>query len=157
MLEIATFGAGCFWGVEVAFAKLPGVKSTVVGYTGGWDSKPTYRAVCRGNTGHTEAVRVEFDPRRVNYEDLLETFWACHDPTQFHRQGPDIGFQYRSVIFYGDNKQQALAEAAKDRMDRGGRYSRPIATLIEPAAQFYPAEDYHQKYLAKRGLATCGI
>ncbi len=157
MQEFATFGAGCFWGVEVAFANVPGVKSTVVGYTGGRDTNPTYRAVCRGNTGHTEAVRVEFDPRQVKYEELLETFWACHDPTQLHRQGPDIGYQYRSVIFCEDDSQQALAESSKDRMDRSGRFLRPIATAIESGAPFYPAEEYHQKYLVKRGLATCSI
>lgn len=157
MPEFATFGAGCFWGVEAAFANMPGVKSTVVGYTGGWDTSPTYKAVCRGNTGHTEAVRIEFDPRRVSFEKLLEKFWACHDPTQLHRQGPDIGFQYRSVIFCEDDGQRLLAEASKDRMDRSARFPRSIATVIEPGAPFYPAEEYHQQYLAKRGLAICHI
>ena len=157
MGEFATFGAGCFWGVEVAFGNVPGVMSTVVGYTGGWITNPSYQAVCHGNTGHTEAVRVEFDPREVTFEELLETFWACHDPTQHHRQGPDIGFQYRSAVFCEDDRQRVAAEASKERMDRGGRYSRPIATVIESGAKFYPAEEYHQKYLAKRGLAACGI
>ena len=157
MREFATFGAGCFWGVEVTFANIPGVKSTVVGYTGGWDASPTYHAVCLGNTGHTEAVRVEFDPRKVSFEELLDTFWACHDPTQLNRQGPDIGFQYRSAIFCEDETQRAAAKESKDRLDRSGRFPIPVATVIKSKAPFYPAEEYHQKYLAKRGLATCHI
>ena len=141
----------------MAFAKVDGVKATVVGYTGGWHPEPTYGAVCMGNTGHTEAVRVEFNPKRVTYEALLETFWACHDPTQLNRQGPDVGYQYRSVIFCSHEKQRAVAEAMKERLDRSGRYSNPIATVIELAGPFYAAEEYHQKYLAKRGLATCRL
>ena len=157
MPEIATFGAGCFWGVEMTFANVKGVTSTAVGYTGGWDPQPTYRAVCTGSTGHTEAVRVEFNPEQVSYEQLLEVFWQCHDPTQVNRQGPDVGYQYRSAIFYGRDEHRSLAEASRDRIERSGRYARPVATAIEEAGPFHLAEEYHQKYLAKRGLATCSI
>ena len=157
MTQFATFGAGCFWGVEATFANVPGVTATSVGYTGGSAENPTYQAVCRGGTGHTEAVRVEFDPDKVSFEALLETFWACHDPTQLHRQGPDVGYQYRSAIFCEDDQQRIEAEASRDRMDRSGRFRRPVVTAIEPAATFHLAEDYHQKYLAKRGLASCAV
>lgn len=157
MSEIATFGAGCFWGVEMAFANLPGVRSTTVGYAGGWLDRPSYRDVCGGNTGHAEVVRVEYEPDRVSFEDLLETFWSCHDPTQLNRQGPDVGFQYRSVIFCELEGQHAIAEASKERIQRSGRHSKPVVTSIEAAGKFFRAEEYHQKYLAKRGLATCAV
>ena len=156
-MEKATFGAGCFWGVEAAFRQLPGVKSTAVGYAGGKTENPTYRDVCSGDTHHAEVVQVEFDPLEISYEALLNTFWAEHDPTQVNRQGPDVGEQYRSVIFYHTPEQQALAEASKAALDKSGKYSRPIATKIEPAPSFWKAEDYHQQYLEKRGMASCRI
>lgn len=155
MSEIAMFGAGCFWGVEVAFANVPGVKSTLVGYAGGWSPDPSYEDVCGGDTGHTEVVRLEFDPEQVTYKTLLDTFWTCHDPTQVNRQGPDIGSQYRSVIFCEDEAQKTVANESKMRLAETRRFSRPIATNIEMFRNFYAAEDYHQKYLANRGLATC--
>ncbi len=155
MSEIAMFGAGCFWGVETAFADVPGVKSTLVGYAGGWSPQPSYEDVCGGDTGHTEVVRVEYDPEQVPYETLLETFWSCHDPTQVNRQGPDLGHQYRSVIFCRDEVQRAVANKSKRRLESTRRFARPIATSIELFRNFYAAEEYHQKYLAKRGLAAC--
>ena len=155
--ESATFGAGCFWGVEVAFANVPGVKSTTVGYAGGTLADPTYHDVCRGDTGHTEVVRVTFDPAVLPFEKLLEAFWSCHDPTQRNRQGPDVGFQYRSVIFYENDDQAATAREAKERLEASNGASRPIATAIEPAGTFYRAEEYHQQYLAKRGMAACHV
>ena len=156
-METATFGAGCFWGVEVAFGNVPGVTSTCVAYAGGHLPDPSYRDVCAGDTGHTEVVRVEFDERRVSYETLLETFWSCHDPTQVNRQGPDFGYQYRSVIFCEDDDQFAAARESKRKLEQSGRHERPIATAIERSRSFYLAEDYHQKYLVKRGLATCHV
>ena len=154
-MEIATFGAGCFWGVEETFAGIPGVASTAVGYAGGAVSNPSYEDVCRGDTGHAEVVRVRFDPARVSFEALLDAFWECHDPTQVNRQGPDIGYQYRTVIFCENADQDSMARASKERLERSGGYSRPVATAIEPAGAFYRAEEYHQRYLAKRGLAAC--
>ena len=154
-MEIATFGAGCFWGVEAAFGNLPGVTSTSVGYAGGDLPDPSYRDVCAGDTGHTEVVRVEFDGRRVSYATLLDTFWSCHDPTQVNRQGPDCGYQYRSVIFCEHDDQLAAATESKRLLEESGKFQRPIATAIERSRSFYLAEDYHQKYLAKRGMATC--
>lgn len=156
-METATFGAGCFWGVEVAFANVPGVTATRVGYAGGTYPDPTYRDVCRGDTGHAEVVRVTFDPDRVSYEQLLDKFWECHDPTQVNRQGPDIGHQYRSVIFCETDRQAKAAEASKARLDSDGTYARPIATAIEAASIFHLAEEYHQQYLAKRGLLYCHV
>ena len=156
-MEIATFGAGCFWGVEAAFGNLPGVSATCVGYAGGDVPDPSYRDVCAGDTGHTEVVRVEFDGRRVSYATLLDTFWACHDPTQVNRQGPDFGYQYRSVIFCEDDNQLEAAAESKRLLEASAKFKRPIATAIERSRSFYLAEDYHQKYLAKRGMATCHV
>ncbi|MBC5811021.1 MAG: peptide-methionine (S)-S-oxide reductase MsrA [Candidatus Eremiobacteraeota bacterium] len=152
--EIATFGAGCFWGVEAAFLDIPGVLDVTSGYSGGTTVKPSYEQVCSHRTGHAEVVMVRFDPSLVSYERLLDVFWELHDPTQMNRQGPDVGDQYRSVIFYHSPDQQAAAEASKKRLGASGRYSRPIATSIEPESAFYPAEDYHQRYFAKHGMAA---
>ena len=157
MTEKATFGAGCFWGVEETFRTTPGVVETTVGYTGGHTAEPTYREVCSDTTGHAEAVEVEFDPERIGYEQLLEVFWDCHDPTTPNRQGPDVGSQYRSVIFYHSPAQQAAAKTSKENLDRSGRFRRPIVTEIVPATTFYPAEEYHQKYLAKKGVRSCHL
>ena len=156
-METATFGAGCFWGVEVTFAEIPGVTSTSVGYAGGTHPNPTYYDVCRGDTGHTEVVRVTFDPERVSYETLLDAFWECHDPTQVNRQGPDVGYQYRSVIFCENDGQAEVAAASRSRLAESGVHRLPVATAIEPASKFYRAEEYHQQYLAKRGLAVCHV
>ncbi len=156
-METATFGAGCFWGVEVRFANIPGVTATSVGYAGGTYPNPSYHDVCRGDTGHTEVVRVIFDPDRVSYETLLDTFWDCHDPTQVNRQGPDVGYQYRSVIFCENDRQAKVAAASKSRLEQSRALAFPVSTAIEPAGSFYPAEEYHQQYLAKRGLAICHV
>jgi peptide-methionine (S)-S-oxide reductase len=150
-MKLATFGAGCFWGVEAAFRRVEGVASTAVGYSGGRVPNPTYEDVCTDETGHAEVVQVEYDPDRVSYERLLEVFWNSHDPTTLNRQGPDFGTQYRSVIFYHDEEQKATAIASKERAQANGRYSRPIVTEIRPAAMFYRAEDYHQQYYEKHG------
>lgn len=155
--KTATFGAGCFWGVEAAYRQIPGVLSTRVGYLGGTMDNPTYRDVCSGRTGHAEVVEVTYDPARLSYDDLLTVFWENHDPTTLNRQGPDVGEQYRSAIFYHDDEQKAVANASKEERDRSGRYRRPIVTEITPASTFYEAEDYHQQYLEKRGLASCHI
>lgn len=153
----ATFGAGCFWGVEAAFRRLPGVTATRVGYTGGKTADPTYREVCSGRTGHAEAVEVEYDPEKVSYEDLLTVFWENHNPTQLNRQGWDIGEQYRSAIFFHDKDQEEAARASKETLEQAGRYRKPIVTQIIPAVAFYQAEEYHQQYLEKRGAASCHI
>ena len=153
--ETATFGAGCFWGVEAAYRQIQGVKSTRVGYAGGHTTEPTYREVCAGNTNHAEVVEVTFDPTRVSYEELLDVFWANHDPTQVNRQGPDVGTQYRTVVFFHSAEQEKSALASRDAAQE--RVSRPIATHIVPAEPFWEAEDYHQQYLEKRGLSTCKI
>jgi peptide-methionine (S)-S-oxide reductase len=153
----ATFAAGCFWGVEELFRNTPGVLSTQVGYTGGHTDNPTYKEVCTDRTGHAEAVEIEYDPQRVSYEQLLEIFWANHDPTTLNRQGPDIGTQYRSAIFYHNPEQQAAAIASKRALEQSGRFHRPIVTEILPAGPFYRAEEYHQQYLAKRGLSHCQL
>ena len=153
----ATFGAGCFWGVEAAYRQLPGVLSTRVGYLGGSLENPTYRDVCSGRTGHAEVVEVTYDGDRLSYDDLLTVFWDNHNPTTLNRQGPDIGTQYRSAIFYHDEEQKALAEASKEEREHSGRYLTAIVTEITPASTFYEAEDYHQQYLEKRGLASCHI
>jgi peptide-methionine (S)-S-oxide reductase len=157
MTEKAMFGAGCFWGVEAAFRQMKGVVSTAVGYAGGTTTNPTYKEVCSDRTGHAEVVQVEFDPSQVSYEELLHVFWENHDPTQMNRQGPDIGTQYRSAIFSYTPEQEAAARASKEALERSGRYRRPIATEITPAPEFYRAEEYHQQYLEKRGLASCHI
>jgi len=154
-MEKATFAAGCFWGVEATFRRVKGVVHTQVGYTGGTVPNPTYEQVCTDRTGHAEAVEVTFDPKVVPYEELLEIFWRCHDPTQVNRQGPDIGTQYRSAIFYHSDAQRAAAEESKRRLEASGRFSKPIATEIVPAKEFWRAEEYHQQYLEKRGLASC--
>jgi len=155
-LQKATFGAGCFWGVEAEFRQLPkGVVSTAVGYEGGTMKNPTYRDVCTDRTGHAEAVEVEYNPEEISYEELLEVFWENHDPTTLNRQGPDVGKQYRSVIFYHTPEQQAAALASKEKLEKSGRYRRPVATEIVPATSFYRAEEYHQQYLEKRGLSSC--
>ena len=153
----ATFAAGCFWGVEATFRQLPGVISTRVGYTGGHFDNPTYKDVCTDRTGHAEAVEVEFDPTKISYEKLLQVFWDNHDPTQLNRQGPDWGTQYRSAIFFHSPEQETTAKASKDAQEKIHRYNKPIVTKIVPATTFYEAEDYHQQYLEKRGLATCHI
>lgn len=150
----AVFGAGCFWGVEVTFRNVEGVTDVRVGYAGGHTSAPTYAQVCSGQTGHAEVVEVTFDPDEVGYDDLLDVFFACHDPSQVNRQGPDVGTQYRSVVLAADEAQQAAAEAAIGRLRAAGRR---IATEVAPATTFWPAEDYHQQYLVKRGVATCRI
>ena len=156
-METATFGAGCFWGVEAAFRQLPGVTRTAVGYLGGTLKNPTYKDVCTGRTGHAEVVEVTYDPARVSYEDLLNVFWTNHNPTTLNRQGPDVGTQYRSAIFYHSDAQRDLATASKNAMGQSGKFRQPIVTEITPATPFYVAEDYHQQYLEKRGLASCHI
>jgi len=150
LVERATFGAGCFWGPEETFRKLDGVTSTSVGYMGGSLEKPTYEEVCTGRTGHAEVVQVEFDPSRIGYDELLEVFWACHDPTTRNRQGPDVGTQYRSVVFFHSPEQQAAAGASKEELERSGRHRNEIVTEVTPASRFYPAEEYHQRYVEKR-------
>ena len=156
-MEKATFAAGCFWGVEATFRQLPGVISTRVGYTGGQLPNPTYKDVCSDRTGHAEAVEVEYDPAKISYEQLLNVFWENHDPTQLNRQGPDWGTQYRSAIFFHTPEQESVANASKEVLGKSGRFSKPIVTRIVPATTFYEAEDYHQQYLEKRGLASCHI
>jgi peptide-methionine (S)-S-oxide reductase len=157
MNEKATFAAGCFWGVEAAFRQVPGVLDAAVGYSGGAFPDPTYEDVCTGRTGHAESVEVEFDPARVSYDQLLDVFWENHDPTTKNRQGPDVGTQYRSAIFFHNPAQEKAALESKSRLEASGRYRRPIVTEIAPAQQFWRAEDYHQRYLEKRGLAHCKI
>jgi len=154
-MKKATFAAGCFWGIESAFRAVDGVASTQVGYTGGGTEDPNYREVCTDLTGHAEAVEVTYDPRRVSYEDLLDLFWKIHDPTQHNRQGPDVGSQYRSAIFFHDAGQEKAALASREALEKSGRFKREIATEIVPAATFYRAEEYHQQYLEKRGLGSC--
>jgi peptide-methionine (S)-S-oxide reductase len=153
----ATFGAGCFWGVEETFRNLKGVVATAVGYAGGTKDNPSYEDVCTDRTGHAEVVDVDFNPDEISYEQLLEVFWSNHNPTTLNRQGPDVGKQYRSVIFYHSPEQQAAAEASKERLQNSGRFPRPIVTVIEPAAQFWRAEEYHQQYLKKRGQTHCAV
>jgi peptide-methionine (S)-S-oxide reductase len=153
----ALFGAGCFWGVEAAFRQVEGVLATAVGYSGGRLENPTYENVCSGRTGHAEVVEVEYDPSKVTYEQLLDVFWESHDPTTLNRQGPDVGEQYRSAIFFFDSEQEAAARASKERLEKSGRYKRPVVTEITPASKFFRAEEYHQRYLEKHGLAHCRI
>ena len=156
-MEKATFGAGCFWGVEAAFQNRDGVTSTAVGYMGGAVQEPTYRNVCTDQTGHAEVVHVEFDPSRVEYEDLLTMFFELHDPTTFNRQGPDVGSQYRSAVFFHSPAQEAAARKMKDELGEAGKFAAPIVTEIVPAATFWRAEEYHQSYLEKRGMSSCHI
>jgi peptide-methionine (S)-S-oxide reductase len=155
-LQIATFAAGCFWGVEEAFRQQKGVKSTIVGYTGGWFEKPTYGNVCTDKTGHAEAVQIQFDPSEVSYQQLLDIFWSIHDPTTKNRQGPDIGSQYRSIIAYHSPEQELLAKMSKEDLERVEKFKgRNIVTEILPASAFYEAEEYHQKYYQKIGGGSC--
>jgi len=155
MTEIATFGAGCFWGVEAAFQQVPGVVDTAVGYSGGKTPDPTYKDVCTDETGHAEVVQVTFDPAKVSFEQLLDVFWKVHDPTQVNRQGPDFGTQYRSAIFFHSPEQEALAKNSLATLEQSSKFKRRMATEITPAGTFYRAEEYHQKYLQKRGVASC--
>ena len=156
-MEKATFGAGCFWGVEAAFRQVKGVKTTAVGYMGGKLKDPTYQDVCTDRTGHAEVVQVEFEPSEVSYEDLLRVFWDNHDPTTLNRQGPDTGTQYRSVIFYHTPEQEAAAKASKEALAKSGRYKRPVVTEIIQAPEFWRAEEYHQQYFQKSGRASCHL
>jgi peptide-methionine (S)-S-oxide reductase len=149
----ATLALGCFWGPEATFRKVEGVTDVTVGYTGGHTENPSYREVCSGTTGHAEAVRIEYDPARVGFEELLKVFWSRHDPTTPNRQGPDVGEQYRSAIFYHDEQQKQSAQASKEALERSGHLAGPIVTRIEPLDAFYPAEAYHQRYLEKQGRA----
>lgn len=157
-LETATFAAGCFWGVEDSFRQIDGVESTAVGYTGGHLDNPTYEDVCAGTTGHAEAVEVVFDPSVISFEDLLEVFWKSHDPTTPNRQGPDLGSQYRSAIFFHQPEQKAIAKTSKERLEASGQPGGTVVTEITPASTFWRAEEYHQKYFEKRGMAaSCRI
>jgi len=156
-MATATFGAGCFWGVEEIFRTTEGVTETAVGYTGGTKDRPTYQEVCTGTTGHAEVVQVQFDPDIIAFSDLVEIFFNNHNPTQLNMQGPDIGTQYRSVIFYENSEQKTIAEEKTAALSMSNRFKKPIVTLIEPVQAFWPAEDYHQKYLQKRGLSSCHI
>lgn len=157
MIEKATFGAGCFWGVEATFRQIQGVLDTTVGYMGGSLVDPTYKEVCTDSTGHAEVVSLTFDPTQVSYAHLLEVFWKNHNPTTLNRQGPDMGSQYRSAVFFHSSEQEEKAQAMKKELDSGNVYKRPIVTEITPASSFYRAEEYHQRYLEKRGLAHCHI
>lgn len=157
MPEIATFGAGCFWGVEANFRRVPGVIDVVSGYSGGHTENPTYREVCTDTTGHAEVVQVTFDPAKVSYEQLLDVFWKMHDPTQVNRQGPDFGKQYRTAIFFHSPEQDVAAKKSKLALEASGKFHRPVATEITPAGLFWPAEEYHQRYLDKRGATNCHL
>jgi peptide-methionine (S)-S-oxide reductase len=155
MTELATFGAGCFWGVEAAFHRVPGVIEVFSGYSGGRSENPSYRDVCTDTTGHAEVVQVTYDPAKVSYEQLLDVFWKIHDPTQVNRQGPDFGTQYRTAIFFHTPEQEAAARKSKQALETSGGLHRPIATEISPAGPFWKAEEYHQRYLEKRGASSC--
>ena len=155
--KTATFGGGCFWGVEESFRTVNGVVKTAVGYMGGSVKNPTYEQVCSGETGHAEVVQVTFDPEKVSYDQLLDVFWSIHDPTQVNRQGPDFGKQYRTAIFYHSPEQEAKAKKSKQGLEASGKLRRPIATEITPAGPFWRAEEYHQRYLEKRGATSCHI
>ena len=157
MQEIATFGAGCFWGIEAAFRRVPGVLDAVVGYSGGRTQNPSYQDVCTDTTGHAEVVQVTFDNERLSYDQLLNVFWTIHDPTQVNRQGPDYGKQYRTAIFFHSPEQEAAAKKSKQALEVSGKLRRPVATEITPAGPFWRAEEYHQRYLEKRGAASCHI
>jgi peptide-methionine (S)-S-oxide reductase len=156
-METAIFAAGCFWGVEAAFRELEGVVSTRVGYSGGSSDNPTYRDVCSGRTGHAESVEVTFDPAKISYDKLLDVFWEIHNPTTLNRQGPDVGEQYRSVIFFRNAEQEASARASKEKLALSGKYSREIVTEITPASTFWEAEEYHQQYFEKTGVSHCRV
>lgn len=156
-IEMATFGAGCFWGVEAAFRKLPGIVDVKVGYMGGHVDNPTYEQVCTNTTGHAEVAQVSFDSDKITYEELLAVFWDIHDPTQLNRQGPDVGSQYRSVIFYHSDEQKRIAEESKQKLGNAGKVSREIVTGIIAASDFWVAEDYHQRYFEKHGMTGCSI
>ena len=156
-MQKAIFGAGCFWGVEAAFREIPGVKATSVGYSGGTTEQPTYKEVCTGRTGHAEVCEVDFDPAQVTYEQLLDAFWNMHDPTTSNRQGPDIGTQYRSAIYYTTPEQQQIATASKEAADKSGKFKRPIVTEITAAGAYWKAEEYHQRYFEKTGQASCHL
>jgi peptide-methionine (S)-S-oxide reductase len=156
-MEKAIFGAGCFWGVEEAFRQVPGVQSATVGYAGGTTTSPTYQQVCSGRTGHAEVCLVEYDPAVVTYDQLLDVFWSIHDPTTLNRQGPDVGEQYRSAIFYYTPEQEAAAKASKEKLDKSGKFKRPIVTQIAPAPEFYRGEEYHQRYFEKHGMSHCSV
>jgi peptide-methionine (S)-S-oxide reductase len=153
----ATFGAGCFWGVEEDFRKVPGVTATAVGYSGGTLANPTYEDVCSDRTGHAEVVQVDYDPAKASYDSLLDVFWNGHNPTQLNRQGPDVGTQYRSVIFFHTPEQEAAARASRERLAKSGKFARPIVTEISPAQPFWRAEEYHQRYFEKRGGGSCHV
>jgi len=155
--QLATFGAGCFWGIEETYRNIPGVIDTAVGYMGGKKSNPTYREVCTDRTGHAEVVQVTYDPSQVSYDELLRVFWTNHNPTTKNRQGPDVGSQYRSAVFFHTPEQEAAARVSKDELERTDAFRKPIVTEITAAPTFYPAEDYHQQYLAKRGMAACHV
>ena len=155
--EKATFGAGCFWGVEATFRQIKGVTNVTAGYAGGTKDNPTYEDVCTDETGHAEVVEVEFDPSQVNYDQLLDVFWSNHNPTTLNRQGPDVGTQYRSVIFYQSPEQESAAETSKETINKSGRFRQTVVTQIEPAPRFWRAEEYHQRYLEKRGQTHCAI
>ena len=154
-MQKATFGAGCFWHVEEAFRKVKGVTSTTVGYMGGTLKNPTYEDVCSDKTGHAEVVQVEYDPSKISYGKILGVFWSIHEPTTLNRQGPDVGTQYRSVIFYHNEEQKKLALKSKESLEKSGKYKNNIVTEIRPASEFYRAEEYHQRYLEKKGLSRC--
>ncbi|AGA27704.1 peptide-methionine (S)-S-oxide reductase MsrA [Singulisphaera acidiphila] len=156
-MKKATFGAGCFWGVETAFRQVEGVVDAAVGYLGGTLENPTYQDVCTGTTGHAEVVEVSYDPLKVSYDQLLDLFWKIHDPTTLNRQGPDVGTQYRSAVFYHDEEQKKAALASRERLRESGRFRRPVVTEVTPASTFYRAEEYHQRYLEKRGKSSCYI
>jgi len=157
MQEIATFGAGCFWGIEAAFRRVPGVLDAAVGYSGGRTENPSYQDVCTDTTGHAEVVQVTFDPEKLSYDQLLNVFWTIHDPTQVNRQGPDYGAQYRTAIFFHSPEQEAAAKKSKQAIEASGKLRRPVATEITPAGPFWRAEEYHQRYLERRGAASCHI
>ena len=157
MQEIATFGAGCFWGIEAAFRRVPGVLDAAVGYSGGRTENPSYQDVCTDTTGHAEVVQVTFDPEKLTYEQLLDVFWTIHDPTQVNRQGPDYGKQYRTAIFFHSPEQEGTAKKSRQALEASGKLRRPVATEITPAGTFWRAEEYHQRYLEKRGAASCHI
>ena len=157
MSEIATFAAGCFWGVEAKFRMIPGVEDAAVGYSGGHTENPSYKEVCTDRTGHAEVVQVTFDPAKVSYEKLVEAFWHMHDPTQVNRQGPDFGTQYRTAIFFHSPEQEAIAKKSKAALEASGKFRQPIATEITKAGPFWRGEEYHQRYLEKRGAASCHI
>jgi peptide-methionine (S)-S-oxide reductase len=156
-MEKATFGAGCFWGVEATFRQTTGVIATRVGYLGGTLENPTYEDVCRKDTGHAEVVEVTFDPAIISFEKLLDVFWSSHNPTTLNRQGPDVGTQYRSAVFYHDEAQKHAAELSKAKLNESRRFKDPVVTEVTPTSTFYAAEEYHQRYLEKRGLASCHI